>query len=244
MVEAITFDFWNTLFVAVRAGDVRVQQINLVLGRNGHCGFDIGRVEQAIASAWQEWDRVWVQERRTFGAEEWVELVLRDLRVTLDCAEQEALVEKMAVSGMEANPPLVDGLARILPRLVSRYRLGVVCDTGLSPGWMLRDWMEQHGILRYFSHQTFSDELGVSKPHPDAFLDTLAHLGVSPRHAVHIGDYPRTDIAGAKAVGMRAIRFKGVVDWSDEEQATADAVIQSYDELEPLLDTWSGQNRA
>jgi FMN phosphatase YigB (HAD superfamily) len=242
LVHAVTFDFWNTLFVAVRAGDVRMQQIKLALDRNGQSNFGVGQIEHAISLAWQEWDRVWVQERRTFGAEEWVDLLLRELQVTLDRGQREALVHKMAISGMEANPPLVDGLARVLPRLAKSYRLGVICDTGLSPGWMLRDWMEVHGILRYFPHQTFSDELGVSKPHPEAFLFTLAHLGVSACQAVHIGDYPRTDIAGAKAVGMRAIRFKGVVDWAEDEQATADAEIQSYDELEPLLDQWSGQN--
>jgi FMN phosphatase YigB (HAD superfamily) len=242
LIRAVTFDFWNTLFVAVRAGDVRIRQIKMALERNGHADFGVEVIGHAMSLAWQEWDRVWVQERRTFGAEEWVDLLLRELQVTLDRSEQESLVHKMAISGMEANPPPVDGLKGILPYLADSYRLGVICDTGLSPGWMLRDWMETHGILRYFSQQTFSDELGVSKPHPEAFLFTLARLGVSARQAVHVGDYPRTDIAGAKAVGMRAIRFKGVVDWTDDEQAKADAEIQSYDELAPLLVKWSGQN--
>jgi len=57
---------------------------------------------------------------------------------------------------------------------------------------------------------------------------------------VHVGDYPRTDIAGAQAVGMRAIRFAGVYDWGDDA-VQADAVIGSYDELGPLLERWRDQ---
>jgi putative hydrolase of the HAD superfamily len=105
---------------------------------------------------------------------------------------------------------------------------------------MLRQWMASHGILNYFAQLTFSDELGVSKPHPDAFLTTLAGLGVSPEAAVHIGDYPRTDIAGAQAVGMRTIRFAGVQDWADGA-VQANAKIVSYAELEPLLNKWTSQ---
>ena len=237
MIQAITFDFWNTLFVAVNAGEVRLQQIKKALERNGRADVPDVRIERAISYAWQEWDRVWVQEYHTFGAEEWVSLLLSYLCVTVTKAEQEALIHMMATSGMQENPSLIAGLTTVLPRLAQDYRLGLICDTGLSPGWMLRDWMDRHGILVYFSQLTFSDELGVSKPHPRAFLSTLAQLDVSPKFAVHIGDYPRTDIAGARGVGMRTIRFTGVYDWGNGAVA-ADAEIASYSELEPLLKRW------
>jgi putative hydrolase of the HAD superfamily len=128
-------------------------------------------------------------------------------------------------------------VSTLLPRLAQRYRLAVICDTGLSPGWLLRERIEAYGLLDCFDHLTFSDELGVSKPHPDAFLTTLARLDVAPEGAVHIGDYPRTDIAGAQGVGMRAIRFTGSYDRPDET-IQADAAITSYSELEPLLECW------
>jgi FMN phosphatase YigB (HAD superfamily) len=237
VIQAITFDFWNTLFVANYAGDERLRGIKQVLERKGHLDISELQIERATSFAWQEWDRVWEQECRTFGAREWVALVFTRLGVSLAPSERDMLVRVMETSGMATKPPLVDGLNAVLPRLTQHYRLGVICDTGLSPGWMLRDWMDVHGILKHFSHLTFSDELGVSKPHPDAFLSTLAQLGVSPEDAVHIGDFPRTDIAGAKGVGMRAIRFTGVYDW-DIGTAHADAEIAAYTELEPLLREW------
>ncbi len=240
MVHAITFDFWHTLFEAVNTGDTRRRKIKDVLERAGAAAIAESRIDQAAAQAWQEWDRVWEQECRTFGAEEWVSLVLTDLGVVLPQSEREALVHAAATSGMNARPPLVDGVDTLLPRLARSYRLGLICDTGLSPGWMLREWMASQGILCHFSHLTFSDELGVSKPHPDAFLTTLSRLEVLPEEAIHIGDYPRTDIAGAKGVGMRAIRFSGVCDWGDGA-VPADAEIVSYGELEELLTEWMTQ---
>jgi putative hydrolase of the HAD superfamily len=240
LIEAITFDFWNTLFVAQyqTSSRLRCQQIKHALERAGYTVISEARIEQAISHTWQEWNRIWEQDQRTFGAEHWVRVLLADLGVKLPQPERERLIETMATLGIEVNPPLVDGVTIVLPRLAQRYRLGVICDTGLSPGWMLREWMERDGILGYFAHLTFSDELGVSKPHPDAFLTTLAALGVAPEVAVHIGDYPRTDIAGAQGVGMRAIRFAGVYDW-DDGAVLADAEIASYDELEPLLNEWA-----
>jgi len=239
-VRAITFDFWNTLFVSVHATDLRSQRIQQALEQAGYTNISMADIQRAIVRAWGEWDRVWEKEQRTFGALRWVSVILADLGASLAEPERDGLAHAMATLGMEVRPPLIDGVATVLPRLAGRYQLGLICDTGLSPGWMLRTHMESHGILRYFTHLTFSDELGVSKPHPDAFLTTLAHLAVPPEAAVHIGDYPRTDIAGAQAVGMRAIRFTGAHDWLDGA-VQADAELQSYSELEPLLEQWQGQ---
>lgn len=51
---------------------------------------------------------------------------------------------------------------------------------------------------------------------------------------VHVGDLRRTDVAGAKAVGMGTVRFRGVHD-DDSEGPEADAVIDHLHELVSLL---------
>jgi len=45
---------------------------------------------------------------------------------------------------------------------------------------------------------------GKSKPHETIFRAVLSRLGVEPAAAVMVGDSPEDDIAGARAVGMRA----------------------------------------
>ena len=237
MIQAITFDFWDTLVVSSSTADLRLELIKKALERAGHADVSEARIAHAMRHVWREWDRVWKQEQFTFGAPRWTGLVLDDLGANLAAPTQEELAHAMTAAGMDVKPPLIDGVAEVLPRLAQRYRMALICDTGLTPGRILSQWMETNGILQYFSHLTFSDELGVSKPHPRAFLSTLESLGVAPQAAVHIGDNPRTDVAGAQGVGMRAIHFVGPHQWP-ESAAQADAVIARYDELEPLLEQW------
>lgn len=52
-----------------------------------------------------------------------------------------------------------------------------------------------------------SGVLGVEKPAPAIFAWTFARLGVSADQVVHIGDSWAADVAGAQAVGARAIWF-------------------------------------
>jgi putative hydrolase of the HAD superfamily len=47
--------------------------------------------------------------------------------------------------------------------------------------------------------------VGYEKPDPRTFLAALDPLGVDPAHALHIGDQPKSDVAGALDVGMRAV---------------------------------------
>jgi HAD-hyrolase-like len=53
----------------------------------------------------------------------------------------------------------------------------------------------------------FSDEMGVRKPAAEIFHRVLDQTGVGPAVAVHVGDDPVTDVAGARGVGMRAIHY-------------------------------------
>ncbi|MFK3985210.1 HAD family hydrolase [Micromonospora sp. NPDC050397] len=54
------------------------------------------------------------------------------------------------------------------------------------------------------------EELGRAgrKPHPAGFRRGLSLLGCAPRDAVMVGDRPEKDIAGATALGIRALRVR------------------------------------
>ena len=51
---------------------------------------------------------------------------------------------------------------------------------------------------------------GRFKPAPEAFRHALDGLGVDPSDAAHVGDNARTDVAGAKALGMVAVQYVGL----------------------------------
>lgn len=233
MLRALTFDFWGTLY----QGDT-VRPYRLALLAEALAGAGQARspeeLEAAYAHCWDVLDRLWLEEHRSITVERWLEEMLLFLRAELDEAARSALYRPIQEVLLDHPPRLVPGVAEVVPRLARRFRLGLISDVGLSPGRVLRELLRRDGLLPCFQVTTFSDESGVTKPLPEAFLRTLAALDVLPAEAAHIGDLPETDIVGARVVGMRAVLFLGV-SHRDDGQEMADAVFERYDELEELL---------
>jgi putative hydrolase of the HAD superfamily len=105
-------------------------------------------------------------------------------------------------------PPTVDAGARpALAQLRSRgLALALVSNTMRTPGRALRKVLERHGVLEYFAHTTFSDEVGIRKPDPAIFALTLRALQVEAAAAVHVGDDPILDVLGARRAGLRVVQ--------------------------------------
>jgi len=131
----------------------------------------------------------------------------------------------------------IAGVVAAIGRLRERgIRLGIVCDSGMMVGRVLRGQLERSGLARHFEAGAlaFSDEVGVTKPRPEIFRRALAGLGARPGEAAHIGDLRFTDMAGARALGMRAVRFRGFND-DTGEGPEGDVAIDSYADLEAAL---------
>ena len=148
---------------------------------------------------------------------------------------RERLVSRFELLGLDLPPEPMPGAAYALPLLAERYRLAVVCDTGYSPGHVLREVLERNGMLAHFEYLFFSNEHGMSKPDVRVFQHTLATLDVRAPEAAHVGDIQRTDIAGAQAAGMVAVHFIGT-NQHDARRSTADVIVRSFDELPGALD--------
>jgi putative hydrolase of the HAD superfamily len=111
---------------------------------------------------------------------------------------------------------VIDGAHAILSALRTRgVRTALICDTGFTPGRVVRTLLRQHGLLQHLELCVFSEEVGAPKPHARAFESALAGLGVGARGAVHVGDLRRSDVAGARAAGMASVRFRGHHDDAD-----------------------------
>jgi putative hydrolase of the HAD superfamily len=113
-------------------------------------------------------------------------------------------------------------------------RRGLVCDTGLTPGYVVRKLLDRAGLLDELEVLVFSDEAGVPKPHPKVFRQALSQLDASAEEALHVGDLRRTDVAGARGVGMATARIRGHHD-DRSEHPEADQVVDSHAELQALL---------
>jgi HAD superfamily hydrolase (TIGR01549 family) len=235
MLHAVTFDFWGTLYQNANGKGERLRLLEEALAR-----YDQPRgkavLEAAYHHVWTVWERVWLEEHRSISVERWLREALAFLEA--DLPEDEIVGLRQPIEEVFLNdgmPQAVEGVTAVLPRLSERYRLGIISDTGLTPGRVLRQVLDRDGLLRHFRVLTFSDETGATKPLPQQFLRTLEILETSPEKAAHVGDLPETDLAGAQGAGMRSILFLGVSDRQDGIPF-ADASFETYDELEDLLE--------
>lgn len=238
MLRAVTFDFWNTLFTDVRGRERERRRAEILieaLRLDGSPTPPATVVEEALWSGSGFFDRVWYDEHRTPLCEEIVYSVLATLNRRLPPATHDRVVEQYQQMVLEFPPEPTEGAREMLDELAPRYRLALICDTGYSPGSILRQLMERYDMLAQFEYLYFSDEHGMSKPDVRVFQRTLGQLAVQPREAAHVGDIQRTDIAGAQAAGMAAVHFVGSND-HDVAYSTAEAVIHKMDELPAALD--------
>ncbi len=236
MLRAVTFDFWNTLFVDARGKERELRRAEILHAELEAAGVTATTVavQEAFQAGFDFFDRVWVSEQRTPLCAEIVDSILEALRARLPEAARRRVIEEYELVLLDLPPEPVPGAVYALPELEARYRLALICDTGYSPGSVLRQLLERHDMLAAFDYLFFSNEHGMSKPDARVFRHTLAQLDVRPAEAAHVGDIQRTDIAGAQSAGMSAVHFVGANN-RDATASTADLLVRHFDEIPAAL---------
>jgi putative hydrolase of the HAD superfamily len=69
----------------------------------------------------------------------------------------------------------------------------------------LPDWLGPAGLLDHVAGVVTSADVGAAKPDPRVFERGLDLAGARPQEAVHVGDSLENDVAGARALGIRAV---------------------------------------
>jgi putative hydrolase of the HAD superfamily len=236
-IEAVTFDYWNTLVYEDR-GHLRNRRLDAWAGVLEDAGFACERqhLELVFDATWERYVAAWTANEQ-YQAVQGAEDAMAELGLTLPDDVRAALTEAFGNAGNDAELHLTDGVEASLRRLKDAgVRLGIICDVGFTPSSVLRQHLIAHGVLPLFDHWSFSDDVGAYKPSPVIFDDALEGLGgVAPRRAAHVGDLRRTDVAGALAMGMTAVRYAGVFDDDSADQPEADHVVSSHAEIPGVL---------
>lgn len=240
-IQAISLDFWNTLF-AERPGAFRLyaaRRRRLLVEAASECGhFTDEQIAGACRAEAETHHQIWCDQHRTLPARERIATILNALGADLSSQRIDELATAYEEGILEQPPVMVDGARAALAKLSARYRLGIISDVGFSPGRVLKRVLSEAGILEAFDSLVFSDEAGRSKPHADVFRQTAIRLGTDPANMAHIGDLEHTDVVGAKAAGYRAIRFAGVTPIEAGETTIADGIALEWQEVPPMLETF------
>jgi putative hydrolase of the HAD superfamily len=215
MIDTVTFDLWNTLLVNAppdmeKYRFRRVENIVAILRKNGY-QVSSEEILEAYRMGFEKCKETW---RRNLDLSTQQQLhVMFGFLSNVDLKEiTESLMTELTdayVSPILEDPPeLIRGAANVLEELKRNgYKIGLICNTGTTPGKTIRMLLERLGILRYFHTTTFSNELGIRKPDPRIFLHTLNDLGSKVQNSLHVGDLIDVDILGARNMGMVAVHL-------------------------------------
>ena len=238
-LDAVTFDFWDTL-VRTSYGETRNVRRASLLPVLADLGHDVApeRLDEVFAQTFEIYTEHW-HANRAFTAHQGGQAVVELLSLGLTAEQDDAVIEAFVTGAAGQELDLTDNIEEVLVALKERgLRLAIICDVGLTPSNVLRDYLAAHGVLDLFDHWSFSDEVGCYKPAREIFEHALAGLGgVAPGRAAHVGDLRRTDIAGAQAMGMTAVRYRGANDDPDQPGPNGEAlpegdhVIDDHTEL-------------
>jgi len=212
MIDTVTFDLWNTLIYTSPMDNFKFKnkRIDGFLQVLGQKGINLARkkMEEAYDRSFERHKSIRDKEE-DISTREQVQIILECLGnpefTGLDEEVLSKLEEVLATQILSDLPDLVEGSQEILSYLKNRnYKIGLICNTGRTPGRILKEVLRKRNIVQFFEVLTFSDELRVRKPNPKIFFPTLESLHSSPATSLHVGDELKSDIIGAKRCGMKA----------------------------------------
>lgn len=210
-LAAVTFDFWSTLVdgsVTAERTALRMARLHAAIVGAGHAvtpdelqaAFDFS-LERVTSAARDSLEDIGPPGR-------WAELA-RELGIPEGLIPYEVVEKAYEDITLEPAPDAMPHVHAALTAMKERgYKLGVICNTGMAGGRVLREVLRRHGLLDAFDVTVFSNEFGISKPHPSIFAHTLAALGdVPPEQALHVGDVEELDVEGARRAGVHAALY-------------------------------------
>ena len=236
-IRAVTFDCWGTLIQDHNLDKAMAARTAAIVGCTN---LDETAARELFDRGWREHHNSWVGGVQ-YGAEGIASFVCSELSIGDDLV-RDRLTEAFEEAGRHGTLEALDGAPHTLKTLrAAGIRTALVCDTGLTPGRVVRDFLSDLDLLDNLEFCAFSNEVGVPKPDRRIFHAALTAIDTKPDEAVHVGDLLRTDIHGGRSFGMKTVRITAVNDDrearfsfgenSDMQVDEADRVVASHHEL-------------
>ena len=207
MLRAVLFDLGDTLldFEPMDTRAVFRQASRLTydfLAARGVVMPDFDRYTRVYFRA-VRWSYLWAKLRqREFNSMD----LLRTFHEKMGLPTDEPLLRELAWLWYEPithQTRVEESLPHALAAIRSAgLRLGVISNT-FVPGFVHDRHLEMEGLLEFLPVRVYSSEVGYRKPDKRIFQAALRQLDVAPSEALFVGDLVKTDIVGARRMGMK-----------------------------------------
>jgi putative hydrolase of the HAD superfamily len=214
VIKAVTFDLWETLLFERDGSNsqrraIRCSSISQALNKLGF-STSVSDVERALNETMSSLVQVWNKNEDVPH--------LDQIRLLVKYASKGKIVPKdewlnvlstAYVLPLFMVPPYLNLDARETLEWLTgeKKRIGIICNTGLTPGSELRRLLSQLGVADYFHAMIFSNEVCIRKPDKRIFCLAAQALETKPEEIVHVGDNLKADAWGAKNAGFKAIHL-------------------------------------
>ena len=231
MIKAVFFDFYNTLVrfwpPIEQIQCAACQEFGLTLSEEGiKHGYSVADVyfnrenELNPLALRPDPDRL-----EFFSRYEQIILGEAGVPVSLDLARR---IWEMASSVPKEFAPFDDTAPALSQLHADGYRLGIISNLRRDTDQIC----QRLGLRQYLDYFINSADAGAEKPGAPIFLAALQQATVNPDEAVHVGDQHRSDVVGARAVGIHPILIDRGGWYPDVNDCTK---ITSLSELLPVL---------
>lgn len=211
-IKAVTFDLWETLILERNgwsSNRMNVRCNNLAIEFNK---FGVKTSKRQIRLAFTKmfsWlTDIWDTNKEVTHQDQ-IEFIIKSV-LKNSLAVNEELICQLSPAYtsaiFEVPPDLNPDATKVLKWLKEQNKkVGLISNTGLTPGFGLREFLTKKKIAKYFDLMLFSDEVYVRKPDPRIFQIAAQKLQVNPHQIVHIGDNLKSDIHGSKKAEFQTI---------------------------------------
>ena len=234
-LRAVTFDCWNTLLRERDFEVARALRAAALVETAASAGVVLSdaAAREALRVAFDRHVALW-ERGVASGAPEIAGWALAAVGV-VGSGLAEGLAPRLAEASLAGSCEALPGAGEALAALRrDGVRVALICDTGMSPGRVVRELLRRAGLFDSLEVLVFSNEVGVPKPHRSMFEAALRPLGVAPEDAAHVGDLRRTDVQGGRGAGMATVRIRAAFD-DPAPYPEADAVLDAHADLAEAL---------
>lgn len=242
-INAVTFDLWQTLILdnrelGLQRAQARLDGARETLAQEG-VHYDPEHIREAYRGCYRSCRAV-RNDNKDVSFRRQVEIFIDLIEGGLSARLPEPVIceieRSYAESFFEFPPKFHDATQATLESISAMgLSIGLISNTGMTPGYTFRQFLDQHGLLQYFDVLTFSDEVLLAKPSDEIFLMTINALDSAPDAAIHVGDHVSNDVVGANRVGMKSVWIRGFYEPEDPDDPHSQADV-AVDDLSAVSD--------
>ncbi|MCH8296667.1 MAG: HAD family hydrolase [Chloroflexi bacterium] len=250
-ITTVTFDLWQTLLLddqdlGQARALVRLEGARSALTRYGE-DYDLEHIREAYQSCFRQCQAI-RDGGLDVGFREQVSIFVNNISPGLPSRLDRGVMDEIAWSYSDSflvhPPPAHVDAVQVLQGVKDMgLRMGLISNTGMTPGFTFRSYMEERGMLGYFHTLTFSDEVKLAKPSSEIFKMALRSLGASPEQTIHVGDHVLNDVVGAKRCGLKTVWITGFYEREDPDdpETEPDVTVSGLAEVVPAIAKLAGR---